>query len=305
MLVSESVDRLGRKLADVAALFDQLSYLGIKIHTVSTGEVTTLSIGMLGTMAQMYLSDLRDKTRRGQLGRVLQGKTPGGKAYGYDVVPPADPASKGNRGERRINPTEAPIVTRIFKEYADGLSPRAIAKRFNAEGLPGPGGRTWRDTTIRGQFERGTGILNNPVYVGRLVWNRTSYVKNPKTGKRVARINPPDQHEVVAVPDLRILSDELWDKVKARQEQARFEIARDQDGNALNRVHRLRRRLHGRRQGPLRLRRAPVQGNLRQRTHHQTSGDRRPRPRRSQGQADGAGTGRGIRRRIPARDHSR
>ena len=142
VLVSESVDRLGRKLADVAALFDQLSYLDIKIHTVSTGEVTTLSIGMLGTMAQMYLSDLRDKSRRGQLGRVLQGKTPGGKAFGYDVVPPADPASKGNRGERRINPTEAPIVTRIFKEYADGLSPRAIAKRFNAEGLPASPFRT-------------------------------------------------------------------------------------------------------------------------------------------------------------------
>ena len=37
-------------------------------------------------MAQLFLADLREKTWRGQLGRALQGKQPGGKAFGYDVV---------------------------------------------------------------------------------------------------------------------------------------------------------------------------------------------------------------------------
>ena len=82
IIVAEALDRLGRKLSDVAALFDRLTYLGIKVHTVSTGEVSTLQVGMLGTMAQMYLSDLREKTWRGQLGRGLQGKIPAGRAYG-------------------------------------------------------------------------------------------------------------------------------------------------------------------------------------------------------------------------------
>ena len=67
VVVCEALDRLGRKLADIAALYDQLTYLRIPVHTVSTGEVTPLHIGMLGTMAQMYLSDLRDETRCGQL----------------------------------------------------------------------------------------------------------------------------------------------------------------------------------------------------------------------------------------------
>ncbi len=34
------------------------------------------------------------------------------------------------------------------------------------------------------------GLLNNELYVGRLVWNRQRFVKNPDTGKRVARMNP-------------------------------------------------------------------------------------------------------------------
>ena len=106
--------------------------------------------------------------------------------------------------------------------------------------MAGPGGRSWGDTTIRGQRDRGTGLLNNELYVGRLVWNRCSYVKDPRTGKRLARPNPPDQWEVVEVPELRIIADDLWERVKARQKDVCFEIAKDADGNALNRSHRRR-----------------------------------------------------------------
>lgn len=64
---------------------------------------------------------------------------------------------------------------------------------------------------------RGTGILNNGLYCGVLEWNRCSYVKDPRTGKRVARPNPPEQWDVQAVPELRIVSEELWQKAKERQ----------------------------------------------------------------------------------------
>src|SRR5260370_30505023 len=59
ILVCEALDRLGRKLADIADLHDRMSYAGIKIHTVATGEVTQLHIGMLGTTAQLYLPQPR------------------------------------------------------------------------------------------------------------------------------------------------------------------------------------------------------------------------------------------------------
>ena len=231
VVVVEALDRLGRKLADIADLYDRCTFVGIILVAVNVGEITAMHIGMLGTMAQLYLSDLKQKTWRGQLGRALQGKVPGGKAYGYDLVTAAT-------GERQINPVEAEIVSRIFAEFANGQSPRAIAKRLNAEGIPGPGGRPWGDTTIRGQAERGTGVLNNAFYVGLLEWNRCSYVKDPRTGKRVARPNPREKWEIKEVPQLRIVDDELWQRVKARQEMLRFAIGRDLGGNALNRAHR-------------------------------------------------------------------
>jgi hypothetical protein len=63
-----------------------------------------------------------------------------------------------------------------FQDYASGISPRTIAKRLNDEHVPGPSGREWRDTTIRGQVDRSTWLLNNTLYVGRLEWNRAAYV---------------------------------------------------------------------------------------------------------------------------------
>ena len=98
------------------------------------GLVTTMHVGLLGTMAQLYLSDLKEKTRRGLLGRVLQGKAAGGRAYGYRAI-------AGDTGSRRIDEAEAAVVRRIFRLYATGTSPNAIARRLNGEGVPGPDGR--------------------------------------------------------------------------------------------------------------------------------------------------------------------
>jgi len=187
VLICESIDRLGRKIADVADLFDRLTFRGIQLHATSIGLLTPMHVGIMGTMAQMTLADLREKTRRGQLGRARAGRIPGGLAYGYEVVPP--PAGAQEAGERRIKPAEAAIVRRIFEKFASGRSARHIAHKLNAERIAGPGGRRWGDTAIRGQADRGTGVLNNTLYIGQLSWNRCSYIKDPRTGRRVARVN--------------------------------------------------------------------------------------------------------------------
>jgi hypothetical protein len=56
------------------------------------------------------------------------------------------------------------------------------------------------------------------MYVGRLVWNRLSYAKDPETGKRRSRANVKDAVVAVEVPDLTILSRELWDALKAARQ---------------------------------------------------------------------------------------
>ena len=243
VVVTEAIDRLGRNLSDVARCFDQLGFRGIQLHTVSHGHVTQIQVGVMGMMAQMQLSDLAEKTRRGLLGRARAGKSTGGLAYGYDIVPP--PPGTQAAGDRRINPEQAAIVRRIFHDYAAGKAPRTIAADLNRDGLPGPSGRPWGDTTIRGQMDRGNGILNNTLYIGQMSYNRCSYVKDPATGKRVARPNAVDQYEIVSVPELRIIEDEHWQKVKARQKAVRTEMGKDEHGNPLNRAHRRKFLLSG------------------------------------------------------------
>ena len=92
---------------------------------------------------------------------------------------------------------------------------------LNQEGVPGPSGSEWGPSTINGNWARGTGILNNELYVGRLIWNRLKYIKDPATGKRVSQQNAPTQWIVQGVPELRIVPQEMWDSVKDRQKVAK------------------------------------------------------------------------------------
>ena len=216
VLVAEALDRLSRDQENIAGLYKQLSFAGVRLITLAEGEINELHIGLKGTMNALFLKDLAQKTRRGLEGRVRQGFSGGGRAYGYDVVRETDERGEPIRGRRRINEAEAAIVRRIFEEFANGHSPRAIAKALNAESIPGSRGRPWQDTTIRGHATRRTGLLRNDLYSGRLVWNKQHFVKDPHTGKRLARPNPQDQWIIKAVPDLRIVDDALWHRVQER-----------------------------------------------------------------------------------------
>jgi hypothetical protein len=81
---------------------------------------------------------------------------------------------------------------------------------MNKEGIAAPGGGEWGFSTINGNPKRGNGILNNEMYVGKLIWNRQRFLKDPDTGKRQARLNPETEWITQDVPALRILDDALW-----------------------------------------------------------------------------------------------
>ena len=90
VVVAEALDRLSRDQEDMAGIFKRLSFAGVKLITLSEGEITDLHVGLKGTMNALYLKDLADKTRRGLRGRVEAGRSGGGNSYGYDVVPGAE-----------------------------------------------------------------------------------------------------------------------------------------------------------------------------------------------------------------------
>ena len=238
VVIAEALDRLSRDQEDTAALFKHLAFASVKLVTLSEGEITELHVGLKGTMNALFLKDLAQKVRRGLEGRVREGRSGGGLCYGYDVVREHDAHGDLVRGSRRINGAEATIVRRVFTEFAAGRSPRTIALQLNAKGVAGPHGETWGPSTIYGNWRRGTGLLNNELYVGRLVWNRQRFVKDPSTGKRQARLNPRDEWVIQEVPELRIVDDALWDAVKARQKHIRHDLTHDGAGVRSERARR-------------------------------------------------------------------
>ena len=227
VVVAEALDRLSRDQEHVASLFKNLSFADVRLVTLAEGEIGELHVGLKGTMNALFLKDLALKTHRGLEGRVRAGRSGGGLSYGYDVVRETDSVGNPVRGKRIINEGEAKIVRSIFQDFARGISPTSIAKSLNFEGIPGPRGNVWGPSTIYGNWRRGTGILNNDLYVGRLVWNRQHFVKDPETGRRQARLNPESKWIIEEVPELRIVPQDLWDAVKERQKDVRRVVTAD------------------------------------------------------------------------------
>ena len=218
ILLTESIDRLSRDQEDIAYLHKRCRHNGIQIVTLLEGEISELHVGLKGTMSALYLKDLGRRTHRGLEQRALEGASTGGKSYGYDIEAQFD-VKKARRmgGIITINPDQAAIVKRIFLEYRGGKSPRKIALDLNAEGIPAQSGRAWTASTIYGNRQRGTGILNNELYVGRKVWGKQSFFKDPDTGRETGRLNDESKWIRTEVPHLRIIDDALWESVKAYQ----------------------------------------------------------------------------------------
>jgi site-specific DNA recombinase len=210
IILSEDLDRLSRSQSDIAQLFENMNFAEIEIHTLADGLINEMHIGVKGTMSALFLKGLAQKVRRGLGGAVRAGRNPGGDLYGYTP-------RKGEAGVLDINPETASVVKRIYEEYASGASPRAIAAGLNVDDIPAPRGGAWNASTINGNTARGQGLLLNERFVGRVVWNKRRSVKDPKTGRRITRMNPESDWIIQDVPQLRILDDKLYDAVRARR----------------------------------------------------------------------------------------
>lgn len=220
IVMFESLDRLSRNLEHSAGFYQIAEHHRVRLYAVDAGFLDMMRLGMLAIMAQEFLNQMGKKTRRGLEGKVLRGESGGGRSYGCRI--PVDANDKPIKGAMKIDEDEATVVRRIFRDYAAGLSPQKIAAQLNAEFIPSPraggeGSGHWKQNTINGNRQRGTGILNNELYIGRRIWNRVNYAMNPQTEQTEARINPESEWVINEVPHLRIVAQEDWDAVKKRQ----------------------------------------------------------------------------------------
>lgn len=164
---------------------------------------------MYGVVGQMQREEGARKVRRGLSGVVRDGRSAGGRAYGYRPT-------LGKPGVLEIVQAEANVIRRIFAAYAGGESPRTIASALNQDGVSPPRGKHWNASSLNGSGKRGHGILRNPMYKGNLVWNRVRMLKDPSTGKRVSRPNAVSEWQTTDTPHLRIVDPALFDQVSHR-----------------------------------------------------------------------------------------
>ncbi|MBO9194851.1 recombinase family protein [Rhizobium sp. 16-449-1b] len=233
-----TVDRLSRDTEHSAKILKELRYRDADIWTVHAGTpVTDLEMALRAALSHELVEQIRYRTREGMKTAVRKGQASTCLAYGYKLSQQRDGTGDRIKGLREIDPEKAEIVRRIYRLYADGMSPRDIALLLDKEKVPGSRGNRWRDTAIRGHVGRGTGILNNEIYIGRMVWNRRQYRKNPETEKRTARANDASEWILTDVPQMRIVSDELWQRVKDRQKEIGEQFDFGQS-NRLNATHR-------------------------------------------------------------------
>ncbi|MCZ7450994.1 recombinase family protein [Agrobacterium rhizogenes] len=217
-----TLDRLSRDLEHSARILKILQFHDVELWTVhGAAPVSSMELGLRAVLNQEVLEQVRYRTREGMKTVAKHGRVPGGICCGYRVRREFDDSGEPVRGLRSIDTDEAATIVWIFEQYADGMSPVRIAEELNARGVFGPRGRPWQGTAIRGHRNRGSGILNNQAYIGRIVFNRLAYRKNPTTERRVSRENAAEHHVVQEVPSLRIVEDVLWQRVKMRQENWR------------------------------------------------------------------------------------
>lgn len=249
IVLAESLDRVSRDPEHLARFNKLANHARVEIHTVDRGKADALAVSLSSLLSGMFLEKLSTNVHRGIEGNVLRGLSGGGRIYGYR--PGTDQRGAPIKGALAIDPIQAAIVRGIFRDYAAGISPIKIASGLNDEGIASPSVGTkrkssgkWKQNTINGNRARGTGILNNELYIGRLVWNRLTYKKNPVTEKRVSSQNPSSEWRTAEVPELRIVDQELWDAVKARQDldARRRSMVETTDPNKLSSGQTLRRR---------------------------------------------------------------
>jgi site-specific DNA recombinase len=128
-------------------------------------------------------------------------------SFGYDKI------GKGKYAKLEINPEQARRVKEIFELYVyKNLSQMAIAEYLNSEGVSTFGGKQWFSHTINQ-------TLGNPIYKGVYTYGKSEVRYDPKTGKKKQYELPEDQWICLDVPELAIISPELWDLAQERSEK--------------------------------------------------------------------------------------
>ncbi len=210
VVVVDKVDRFYRHLRGLLGALDQLNNWNIAFVSVQERlDFTTvwgkLTLTVLGTLAEIYIDNLRQETRKGKLQRARDGNWNGNVSYGYcrglcskckepngeGYCPDFGKPDKGDGKQLILHPVESKVVRLIYDWYLSNLeSDGHIAKRLadypitengllaRSRGIPGrkAGGPLQKDT-IRS-------MLTNVFYTGMVPYYGSWKKGDPMTKRR-------------------------------------------------------------------------------------------------------------------------
>lgn len=244
VLLIDDLSRLTRDAMEQERVIRKLEFADIRIIALadgydSTSKARKVHRGVKGLLNEMFLDDLAAKVHRGQTGQALKGRWNGGKPFGYRLKKILDESRRDQYGEPTkigteltIDPEQARVVKEIFARFVEGESCGAIARDLNARSVPSAGS-TWNRKVRRCEKWVASAIrviISNPLYTGRVRWNRRQFVRNPESGSHVARLRPESEHIVVANELLRIVTEEIFQGARSRLDRAKNDDPRLKHG---------------------------------------------------------------------------
>jgi site-specific DNA recombinase len=203
-----SPDRLARVYAYQVIVLDELARHGVRVMFADAPAIdddpqARLLTQVQGVIAEYERAKIAERYRRGKLWRARAGEVISWKApYGYRRLP----RSLDRAPHLEIYESEAAVVRRIFDDYVTGgHSTREITRRLNADGISTPTGKrsVWGTSTI-GR------LLRNEAYIGRVFYNRTEAVPDPRPGHSTRQV-PRPREEWIAIPVPAIVSDDVFE----------------------------------------------------------------------------------------------
>ena len=205
MIISKSISRFARNTLDCLRYIRELKEQNIPVYfekeNLNTMDATSeVLLTIMASLAQQESQSLSLNVKLGLQYRYQQGKVQVNHNWflGY---------TKDENGHLVIDPEQAEVVRRIYREYLEGASMTQIARGLEADGIRTGAGKTrWYNSSVNK-------ILRNEKYYGDALLQKTytrdflskSRVKNDGT---VPQYYVQDDHEPIISKEMFLLVQE-------------------------------------------------------------------------------------------------
>lgn len=189
LIVTKSLSRFSRNTTDCLELVRRLLAVKVPIYfekeNLNTGSMESeLLLSIMSSLSEEESVSISENTKWSIQKRFESGTYKIGYApYGF--------ISKD--GQLIVNPVQANIIKRIFKDYLSGLGVETIAQKLNDCNVPTRRSGKWHDSTI-------LGILANEKYLGDTLFQKTytdsSFNRHPNCGDK-NQFYCKDHHEAI------------------------------------------------------------------------------------------------------------